>query len=268
MAIISLITDFGLEDEYVGLMKAVILGIDPLARIVDLSHAVEPQDVVQAAFLLESAGRYFPPGSIHLAVVDPGVGTTRALIGFEANGHRFLAPDNGVLTLVMDAFRPETLRCLENPTLWRASVSATFHGRDILAPVAAHWSRGLDVRELGPELNPADVVRLADLRAKRSPDGDIAGRIVHIDRFGNLVTNIDAASLQPPGGFIHEGPATIQLAGQKIVGIRRTYADAEPGRPVALIGSRGYLEIAVCCGSARSYFNVRQGDAVAVRPAG
>jgi hypothetical protein len=268
MAIISLTTDFGLEDEYVGLMKAVILGIDPLARIVDLSHAVEPHDVVQAAFLLESAVRYFPPGSIHLAVVDPGVGTTRALIGLEANGQRFLAPDNGVLSLVMDAFRPESLRRLENRSLWRASVSATFHGRDVLAPVAAHWSRGVDVRELGPELNPADAVRLADLRAKRSPNGDIGGRIVHIDRFGNLITNIDAAILPPPGGSAGERPATIRLAGQKIVGIRRTYGDAEPGRPVALIGSRGYLEIAVGCGSARSYFNVRPGDPVAVGTGG
>jgi S-adenosylmethionine hydrolase len=268
MAIISLITDFGLEDEYVGLMKAVILGIDPLARLVDISHAVEPQDVVHAAFLLESAGRYFPPGSIHVAVVDPGVGTTRALLCLEANGHRFLAPDNGVLSLVMDAFRPASLRRLENATLWRSRVSATFHGRDILAPAAAHLSRGVLVRDLGPELDPADVVRLAELRAKRSPDGNIAGRIVHIDRFGNLVTNIDTIILQSSGGLAHERPATIRLAGQAIIGIRRTYADAEPGRPVALIGSRGYLEIAVCCGSARSYFNVRRGDAVAVRPSG
>ncbi len=268
MAIISLITDFGLEDEYAGLMKAVILGIDPLARIVDISHAIEPRNIIQAAFLLESSYRHFPPGSIHVVVVDPGVGTTRALIYLETNAHRFLTPDNGVLSLVMDPLRPASLRRLENPTLWRPRVSATFHGRDILAPAAAHLSRGVDARELGPELNPADMAMLADIRAERSPDGDIVGRIVHIDRFGNLVTNIDAAILQPPGGFAHERPATIRLAGQAIVGIRRTYADVEAGRPVALFGSRGYLEIAVSCGSARSYFNVRRGDAVAVRPGG
>lgn len=268
MAIISLITDFGLDDEYVGLMKAVILGIDPLARLVDVSHAVEPRDVVHAAFLLESSYRHFPPGSIHVAVVDPGVGTRRALLYLDADGHRFLAPDNGVLSLVMDPLRPATLRRLDNPALWRPRVSATFHGRDILAPAAAHLSKGLDARELGPELDPADIALLADLRAKRSPDGDIVGRIVHIDRFGNLVTNIDAAILMPSGGFAHERPAAIRLAGQTIVGLRRTYADVKAGRPVAIIGSRGYLEIAVCCGSARSYFNACQGDAVAVRPGG
>lgn len=268
MAIISLITDFGLQDEYVGLMKAVILGIDPTARLVDICHAVEPQDVAQAAYLLESAGRHFPPGSIHVVVVDPGVGTTRALLGLETNGHRFLAPDNGVLSLVMDPLRPASLRRLENSALWRSRVSATFHGRDILAPAAAHLSRGVDVRELGPEMNPEDVVRRTDLRPKRSPEGDIDGRIVHIDRFGNLITNIDAAILQSSGGVAPEHPAAVRLAGHLIVGIRGTYADAEPGRPVALIGSRGYLEIAVCRGSARSYFNVRQGDAVAVRPGG
>lgn len=267
MAVISLITDFGLTDEYAGFMKAVILGIDPLARVVDICHSVEPQDISQAAFLLESSYRYFPEGSIHVVVVDPGVGTRRALLYLETAGHRFLAPDNGVLSLVTDPLRAAALRRLYNPGLPCSGVSATFHGRDILAPAAAHLSRGADARELGPELDPGDMIILNDLRAQRSPDGGIAGRIVHIDRFGNLVTNIDAAMLRSAGEAAAEHPATIRLAGRTIVGLRRTYADAEAGRAMALIGSRGYLEIAVNRGSARSYFNVRQGDAVAVESA-
>ena len=268
MAIISLITDFGHQDEYAGLMKAVILGINPRATMVDISHAVEPQDIIQAAFLLESTYRHFPPGSIHLVVVDPGVGTKRALLYLETNGHRFLAPDNGVLSLLMDPLRPASLRRLDNPALWRSREGATFHGRDILAPSAAHLSKGVDACELGPALDPSDMTLLPDIRAQRSQDGTTVGRIVHIDRFGNLVTSINASLLHDEGETAHEHPATIRLAGQAIVGIRRTYADVEAGRPVALIGSRGYLEIAVNCGSARSYFNVRKGDAVAVRPAG
>lgn len=266
MAVISLITDFGYQDEYAGLMKAVILGINPRASIVDISHAVEPQDIVQAAFLLESAYPHFPPGSIHLVVVDPGVGTRRALLYLEANGHRFLAPDNGVLSLLMNPLQPVAVRRLDNPALWRPRVSATFHGRDILAPSAAHLSNGVDARQLGPPLDPSAMTLLPDLRAQRLQDGTIVGRIVHIDRFGNLVTNMEASLLLDEEGKATEPPALIRLAGQTIVGIRRAYAEVEAGRPLALIGSRRYLEIAVNGGSAKSYFNVRQGDTVAVGP--
>lgn len=266
MAIISLITDFGHQDEYAGLMKAVILGINPRASIVDISHAVEPQDIVQAAFMLESAYPHFPPGSIHLVVVDPGVGTRRALLYLEANGHRFLAPDNGVLSLLMNPLQPVAVRRLDNPALWRPRVSATFHGRDILAPSAAHLSNGVDTRQLGPPLDPSAMTLLPDLRAQRLQDGTIVGRIVHIDRFGNLVTNMEASLLLDEEGKATEPPASIRLAGQTIVGICRAYAEVEAGRPLALIGSRRYLEIAVNGGSAQSYFNVRQGDTVAVGP--
>lgn len=268
MAIISLITDFGVQDEYAGLMKAVILGLDPAARIVDISHAVDPQDILQAAFLLESSYGYFPPGSIHLVVVDPGVGTPRALLYLETSGHRFLAPDNGVLSLLMDPPRTARLRRLENPASRRASVSATFHGRDILAPSAAHLSKGLDAAELGPELDPAEMLLLTDLRARRSPGGRITGRIVHIDRFGNLVTNIAAALLRPSAAPAADRAATVRLAGQAIVGLQRTYADGQAGRPLALLGSRGYLEIAVTGGSAQRYFGAGRGDAVDVGPDG
>ncbi len=268
MAIISLITDFGLQDEYVGLLKAVILGIDPTATLVDLSHAVEPRDVSTAAFLLESSWTHFPPGSIHLVVVDPGVGTRRALLYLEAGGQRFLAPDNGVLTLVIDPHATAVLRRVDHPALWRARVSPTFHGRDILAPVAAYLARGGDAAALGPEIASDAITRLADLRAERSPDGRIIGRIVHIDRFGNLVSNIPAAGLRPSGPATAKRPVEIHLAGQAIIGLCNTYADGEAGRPLALIGSRGYLEIAVNQGSAQRHFGVCKGEAVEVRPGG
>jgi hypothetical protein len=266
MAIIGLLTDFGLQDEYVGLMKAVILGINPAATLVDISHAVDAQDIVQAAFLLEASFRYFPPGSILLVVVDPGVGTMRPLLYAETDGHRFLAPDNGVLSLIMDPPRAAAVRLIDSPTLRRTPVSATFHGRDILAPAAAHLSKGLDPRELGPEVAPSAMTVLTDLRANRLADGSIAGRVVHIDRFGNLLTNITAALLRSSEGLASAPAIAIRLAGQEISGLRRTYADVAVGQPVALVGSRGYLEIAINRGSAERYFGARPGDAVEVRP--
>jgi hypothetical protein len=268
MAIISLISDFGAQDEYVGVMKAIILGIDPLAGLVDLSHAVEPQDIIQAAFMLEASYRHFPPGSIHLVVVDPGVGTERAMLYLEANEHRFLAPDNGVLSLMVDPPGTALLRRLDNPALWRSEVSRTFHGRDILAPAAAHLSKGADASEVGPELDLTAMTMLTGLRAHRSPEGGASGRIVHIDRFGNLITNIDAGILRLSEPQPLERLSAVHLAGQLIAGLHRTYGDVEAGRPVALIGSRGYLEIAVNRGSAQRRFGARKGDAVEVRPVG
>jgi len=268
MAIISLITDFGLRDEYAGLVKAVILGIDPEAVLVDISHAVDAQDIPQAAFMLEASYRYFPPDTIHLVVVDPGVGTPRALLYVEADGHRFLAPDNGVLSLLLDPPRVTAVRRLERPIACGSGASATFHGRDILAPCAAHLSQGMDAREIGPELAPSRLTFLAGLRAGRLPDGSIAGRVVHIDRFGNLITNI-AAELLPSRAALAGGPpVAIRVAGQGISGLGRTYADERVGRPIALVGSRGYLEIAVNGGSAQHHFGARKGDAVDVRLAG
>jgi len=264
MAIISLITDFGIRDEYVGLMKAVILGIDPAAVIVDVSHSVEPQDVTEAAFMLESAYRYFPDGSLHLVVVDPGVGTDRAILYLEAHRQRFLAPDNGVLSLVMPAERAVRLRQVENPQLRRPAVASTFHGRDIMAPAAGHLSRGLDAKELGPEISGVGAVRLTGLRAGAAADGTLIGRVVHIDRFGNLITNIDAVALRRMEPIQAGRSLGVAIGDHVITGIARTYADAAMGRPLALIGSRGYLEIAVNAGSAQALTGARKGDPVRV----
>jgi S-adenosylmethionine hydrolase len=264
MAIISLITDFGTRDEYVGLMKAVILGIDPAAVIIDVSHSIEPQDVAQAAYMLESAYRYFPDGSLHLVVVDPGVGTDRAILYLEADRQRFLAPDNGVLSLLMSPDRAARLRRVENPQLQRPAVSPTFHGRDIMAPAAGHLSKGLAAKELGPEMDVVRVVHIESLRAGLDADGTLLGRVVHIDRFGNLITNIDAVALRQMGTTPAGRCLRVIIGDHAVMGIVGTYADAAAGRLLALIGSRGYLEIAVNAGSAQALSNACKGDPVRV----
>jgi hypothetical protein len=264
MAIISLITDFGTRDEYVGLMKAVILGIDPAAVIVDVSHSIEPQDVAQAAFMLESVYRYFPADSLHLVVVDPGVGTDRAMLYLETDRQRFLAPDNGVLSLVMASGRELRLRRVENARLQRPVVSPTFHGRDIMAPAAAYLSKGVAAQQLGPEVDAARAVRIDGLRAGLAEDGTLLGRVIHIDRFGNLITNIDAMALRQLETIQGGGSLMVVIGDHVITGIARTYADAAAGQPLALIGSRGYLEIAVNAGSSQTLTNARRGDPVRV----
>ena len=196
MAIITLITDFGLEDEYVGLLKGVILGIDPAAVVVDVTHAIKPQEVAQAAFALEASFRYFPEGTIHVVVVDPGVGTERGILCLEQHRQLFLAPDNGTLTLLLEEGEGAVLRKLENPAFRRAEVSPVFHGRDIIAPAAAHLSKGVDVRALGPELAREAAVRLERLRPVVRANAGIDGTIVHVDRFGNLISNIPAGLLE------------------------------------------------------------------------
>jgi len=263
MAIISLITDFGTRDEYVGLMKAVILGIDPAAVIVDVSHSIEPQDVAQAAFMIESAYRYFPADSLHLVVVDPGVGTDRAILYLETDRQRFLAPDNGVLSLVMSKGRELRLRRVENIRLQRPVVSTTFHGRDIMAPAAGYLSKGLEAKQLGPEVDAAGAVHIDGLRAGLTADGTLLGRVIHIDRFGNLITNIDAVALRRLA-TIQERALTVVIGDLVITGIARKFADVAAGRLLALIGSRGYLEIAVNAGSSQKLTNARRGDPVRV----
>ena len=263
MALISLITDFGLQDEYVGLMKAVILGIDPAAVIVDVSHAIAAQDVAQAAFMLESTYRYFPEGSLHVVVVDPGVGTDRAILYLEADRQRFLAPDNGVLSFVLDPERDPRCRRVNASAFARAAVSPTFHGRDIIGPVVGRLSKGVTPEQLGPEIDPRSAVRLDGLKVEIAADGSLLGRVIHIDRFGNLVTTIDAAAFQRVATGAGR-PRWVEINGRRITSIGRTYADAEPGRALALIGSRGYLEIAVNAGSAQSLTDARRGDLVRV----
>ncbi len=262
MAIITLITDFGTEDEYVGLIKGVILGIDPDAVLVDVTHAIGPQDVVQAAFALEASYRYFPAGTIHVVVVDPGVGTERGILCLERHRQIVVAPDNGVLTLLLDEGGSPRLRRLENRSFWLREVSPTFHGRDIIAPTAAHLSKGADFSELGPLFDPGEAVRLGRLRPVVRQDDEIEGTIVHVDRFGNLITNVPAGLLEADaGGRVMD----IAVGGARIGVLSRTYAEGKPAALLALIGSRGYLEIAVNRGSARDALGLGAGDTVRVR---
>jgi S-adenosylmethionine hydrolase len=266
MSIITLLTDFGTDDEYVGLMKGVILSINPLATIVDLSHRIDRHDSVQAAFAIRSAYPYFPEGTVHLIVVDPGVGTERRLLVLKSNGHLFIAPDNGVLTLLFNDQEFFSLNLVSNPKYFRASVSSTFHGRDIIAPVGAHIARGLDINELGPELDMQSVIRIDDLRARCTENGEIQGRIITIDRFGNLVTNIHTDQLTDCLPAASYKNLKIKIRSSIIEGLSQTYSSVRPDSPLALIGSRGYLEIAINQGRAVRQFDAAKGDEVWVAP--
>ena len=195
MTIITLLTDFGTDDEYVGQMKGVILSINPSVTIVDLTHQIESQDIVQAAFTIHSGYHYLPEGTVHLIVVDPGVGTERDLLVLKLGNHFFIAPDNGVLTLLLSEKNVLALNLIANPDYFRASVSRTFHGRDIIAPVGAHIANGLEVNELGPAIDVQDVVCLDSLGAWCTENGELKGEVVTIDHFGNLITNIKSEQL-------------------------------------------------------------------------
>lgn len=264
MSLITLLTDFGTEDEYVGLMKGVILSINPRVVIVDISHQIGSQNVAQAAFTIHASYRYFPPGSVHLIVVDPGVGTKRDLLALEMRRHFFIAPDNGILTLLLNNFAAATLIRITNEAFFLNPVSRTFHGRDIIAPVGAHLTMGVELSKLGPVLNPREAVRLDNLEADMHKKGEIVGKIIAIDHFGNLISNVALKQLTQ---FNQGRPATrlkIQIGSHVIHGLSETYGDVRPNTPLALVGSRGYLEIAVNCGSAARVLKVHQGDAVRV----
>ena len=265
---IVLTTDFGLADSYVGLMKGVILSINPRAAIVDLTHGIPPQDVKQAALVLGAGWRFFPQDAIHVVVVDPGVGTQRQALLLVTPQARFLAPDNGVLSRVVAEYldgppaAPETVpvpaRCtayqLTEPSFWRRPVSNTFHGRDIFAPAAAHLSLGVEPAALG-----RPVTQLLYLpRSLAVRDGDrVYGEVVYADHFGNLITNI------PEGMMSGAGSVLIEIKGRGIARLSRTFHHGDrPGQLLALIGSHGYLEIAVANGSAARELKAGPGEPV------
>jgi S-adenosylmethionine hydrolase len=253
--IITLTTDFGEDSPYVAAMKGVILGINPSARLVDLSHQISPQDVRHAAFFLAESIPYFPPEVIHVVVVDPGVGGARALFYVEIDGHRLLVPDNGCWTLL-----PGTSRAvirLEERKYWREAISNTFHGRDILAPVAAHLSLGVDPALLGPVVDRWERLKIHS--PSLLPDG-VGGEVLFVDHFGNLITNIPAAQVQRlPTQLVVDGQACSDFVWG------RTYADVEPGRLLALFSSSGFVEVAIARGSAAERLGARTGASVILR---
>ena len=265
MAVISLMTDFGTQDEYVGVMKGVILAAAPEVGIVDLCHRIAPQDVAQGAFMIAAAFRYFPAQSLHVLVVDPGVGGKRRILYAEAGEHRFLCPDNGLLTMVAHDTGLTGVRQVGNRALFAPHVSRTFHGRDVFAPVAAFLARGGDPGELGAETAPEGIVRLADWVPQIEADGRITGRIVAVDRFGNLITNIGAEFL---GDLLRDAPhltLQVDLGQQLTTHLRGAYEEASPGAVLAIIGSRATLEIAINRGRACDRFGVGPGDRISVR---
>ncbi len=264
MPIITLLTDFGTRDEYVGLMKGVILSINPSVTIVDITHQIDSQDIVQAAFTIHSAYRYFPAGSVHLIVVDPGVGTGRSLLALEMRKQYFVAPDNGVLTLLFNEEAVTSLIRLTNSNFFLNPVSRTFHGRDIIAPVGAHITRGVDLKNLGVGIDAADAVRLENLQPRTLENGEIIGIIVAVDHFGNLISNIDFQMLAQVDQTGQNNEIRIQIGSHAIRGICETYGNGRPNTPLALIGSRGYLEVAVNKGNAAQVLKARKGDTVRV----
>jgi S-adenosylmethionine hydrolase len=258
--IITLTTDFGEDSPYVAAMKGVILGINPAARLVDLSHQIPPQDVQHAAFFLAESIPYFPLEALHVVVIDPGVGSERAILYVELDGHRLVVPDNGCWTLLPGS--PRQVIRVEEPRYRRATVSSTFHGRDIIAPAAAHLSCGLDPSQLGPAISQwqrLDMPSPWPLKdgIGRVVEDNIGGEVIFVDHFGNLITNIPAASVERP-------PTMLMIEGQNYPDFAwvRTYAEAEPGRLVVLVSSSGFVEVAVAQGNAARRLNGRRGTSV------
>ncbi|MGW8160968.1 MAG: SAM hydrolase/SAM-dependent halogenase family protein [Desulfobulbales bacterium] len=262
--IITLTTDFGLEDEYVGVMKGVILGRAPESTIVDLSHTIERQDIRQAAMLIRSAYRYFPAGTIHLIVVDPGVGSNRKLILLLAEKQLFLAPDNGVLGFLLDSENFESVYEIQCPRYYMTPVSTTFHGRDILAPVAAELARGISPTAVGPAIDHLKLQRIRNAPPKIDREhfmitGEITGR----DHFGNLQTSIAGELLDSLYGKA-KNRVNVFVRGVTITGIVEAFAHRGAGELLAVVGSRDSLEIAVNKGNAAKRIGAEIGDEVRV----
>ena len=254
--LITLTTDLGPRDPYVASLKGVLRSLAPGTVIEDLTHEIAPQDLVETALFVAAAMPHFPPGTIHLVVVDPGVGGNRHPIVAEAGGQFFVCPDNGLLTLYLRQHPLEEARIITQPGFMRPTISPTFHGRDIFAPTAARLAMGARLDEAGDALDTLVTLDLAEPSV--DPEGTIHGEIIHVDRFGNCVTNIERALLHPKQNY------TVALGDARIAGLRETYAHASVGERLALFGSSDHLEVAVRNGNAAELLQVRPGAPVIV----
>ncbi|NIR48869.1 SAM-dependent chlorinase/fluorinase [candidate division KSB1 bacterium] len=254
-SIITLLTDFGESDGFVGTMKGVIYGINPDVKIVDISHDIEPQNTSEAAFVLRNSYRYFPDGTIHVIVVDPGVGSVRRILCVSANNQYFVAPDTGVLKYIYHECDDVLVVNVSNRKYFLSFVSQTFHGRDIFSPVAAHLSRGVDMRELGEAITDYERGQIPELSEKANV---IEGEVVHIDRFGNLISNIPFNKLE------NRDKLRVRVKNLTIDSLANSYAQVKTRRPVALIGSSGFLEVAYNLGNAKEELNCAIGEKIAV----
>jgi S-adenosylmethionine hydrolase len=260
MPTIALLSDFGLADHYVGAMKGAILSVCPDATLVDVVHEIPAHDVEAGAFALDASYRHFPGGTVFVAVVDPGVGTERRPVAVGAGRWLFAGPDNGIFTFVLAAHPQARVHLLANPSLYRLPASPVFHGRDVFGPVAGHLASGLPLAEVGPRVD--DAVRLPFGEAARTAAG-VEGTVVHVDRFGNLVTSVTEGDLDALAGASR---ADLEVVlGGRVAPLVRTYGDVPAGSPCALAGSSGRLEIAVHRGRADALPAAGRGSAVLVR---
>ncbi|MFI5394561.1 MAG: S-adenosyl-l-methionine hydroxide adenosyltransferase family protein [Candidatus Binatia bacterium] len=255
--LITLLTDFGVADAFVGIVKGVILSINPEARLVDLSHAVPAQRIMAGALLLRSAVPFFPLGTVHLVAIDPGVGSSRRPILIETDAGVLVGPDNGVLCPAAALMGRRVTRLMATETFFRHPVSRTFHARDIFAPVAAHLSRGVAPEEFGPVIDSIIELKVPEARCVGST---ISGAVVHVDHFGNLVTNITAEALPR----FPAQQVSVSISGTPVAGPVSAYAAVPEGSPLAIVGSWGTLEVAVRNGSAADMFAAGPGTPVTV----
>lgn len=248
--IIALLTDFGMQDYFVGAMKGVILSVNRNIRIIDISHDIPPQDIRSAAFTLRNCYDEFPAGTIFAAVVDPGVGSERSAILVESQNRFFIAPDNGLLSFIFNTAEDFRVFKIIESRFFRHPVSRTFHGRDIFAPAAAHLASGVRPDEFGPRTG--DFVCCEEARPFRSPENVLFGEIIHADRFGNLITNLRQTDL--PTDF------ALEIAGRRIENLQTCFAGAAADEIFTIFGSAGFLEIAAYCNSARLILDCRIGE--------
>jgi S-adenosylmethionine hydrolase len=262
MTVITLLTDFGLRDGYPGVMKGVIWKIAPQVQIADISHSIKPQNILQASLALSRTAPYFPPGTIHVAVVDPGVGTQRRPIGLHLGEHYFIGPDNGLFTMVLENAEVNHALVqvvqLDQHKYWLPEISRVFNGRDIFAPSAAHLARGIALEAMGTPIN--DPIHLHTSHPEAIQGGGWCGQVIEIDTFGNLSTNIETSHLLPLG------EVSVRVAGQQIDGLVNTFGDRPKGTLIALYGTSHDLIISIVNGDAAHTLNVSIGDVVEAYP--
>jgi len=257
-SIITLLTDFGTQDPYVASMKGVILGINPKCTLVDITHEVLPQDIQEGAMLLANAFSYFPKGTIHVAVVDPGVGGQRKPILLQTKNYLFVGPDNGLFTLAAKRDKVKQVVHLTDRKIFLSNISNTFHGRDIFAPVAGHLSCGVNPKAFGERL---ECWTELDLREPEVKGDKLLGEIVLIDRFGNLITNIEKEGFF---SFVKDQPFLIRAGKKTIRELKKGYYEGKKNDPMALFGSQGFLEISVREGNAQKMLKVKRGEPIQI----
>jgi S-adenosylmethionine hydrolase len=255
--IITLTTDFGLQDHYVSAMKAVMLGIAPDVRFVDVSHEIPAQDIMAGAWVVKNTAFLYPPGTVHLVVVDPGVGTSRHPIALKIKDQYFVGPDNGIFSLLFKEYEYEAYK-LNNSTYWAQGLSNTFHGRDVFAPVSAHLSTGVSLDEVGEPID--DLVTYHWAVPIADKDG-LQGWVVHIDRFGNLITNISDELIED---HLKRKSVKIYVGNTMLDKVVSTFGDVEEGEPAAFIGSSGMLEIGINKGNAARMLSVDKGAQISI----